>query len=200
MRHLVRGKRLGRDVSHRKATLQALSVALIKEHRIKTTLSKAKELRKYVEPIITRAKEDTSHNRRQVFSKLQDKEAVSHLFEEVAQKAMDRPGGYTRVIKAGFRKGDGAELAVMELVDYNDIKPEQSSSKSRTRRAGRSNKPTSSTPDTSSKDVKETEQKQAAEQSDSSEEETKKAQKTTDQQEDEKKDKAKNAESSDEEE
>ncbi|MDR8394525.1 50S ribosomal protein L17 [Aliifodinibius sp. S!AR15-10] len=145
MRHLVRGKRLGRDVSHRKATLQALSVALIKEHRIVTTLSKAKELRKHVEPIITRAKEDTSHNRRQVFGKLQDKEAVSHLFEEVAQKALDRPGGYTRIIKAGFRKGDGAEQAVIELVDYNDIKPEQSSSKKRTRRAGKSNKPTSTT-------------------------------------------------------
>lgn len=152
MRHLVRGKRLGRDVPHRKATLQALSVALINNHRIVTTLSKAKELRKYVEPIITRAKEDTSHNRRQVFSKLQDKDTVSHLFEEVAKKAMDRPGGYTRVIKAGFRKGDGAEQAVIELVDYNDVKPEQSSSKKRTRRAGKSNKPTSATPDTETKE------------------------------------------------
>lgn len=155
MRHLVRGKRLGRDVSHRKATLQALSVALIKEHRIVTTLSKAKELRKHVEPIITRAKEDSSHNRRQVFSKLQDKDAVSHLFEEVALKAMDRPGGYTRVIKAGFRKGDGAEKAIIELVDYNDVKPEQSSSKSRTRRAGKSNTPTSAAETSSKKEVKE---------------------------------------------
>ncbi|MFH5834208.1 50S ribosomal protein L17 [Halalkalibaculum sp. DA384] len=155
MRHLVRGKRLGRDVPHRKATLQALSVALIKNHRIVTTLSKAKELRKYVEPIITRAKEDTSHNRRQVFSKLQDKEAVSHLFEEVAQKALDRPGGYTRVIKAGYRKGDGAEQAVIELVDYNDVKPEQSSSKKRTRRAGKSNKPTPVTTDSAQGDKKE---------------------------------------------
>lgn len=162
MRHLVRGKRLGRDVSHRKATLQALSVALIKEHRIVTTLSKAKELRKHIEPIITRAKEDSAHNRRQVFSKLQDKEAVSHLFDEVAKKAMDRPGGYTRVIKAGFRKGDGAEKAVIELVDYNDIKPEQSSSKKRTRRAGKSNAPTSSTPDKK----EEVEEKQTQETSD----------------------------------
>lgn len=146
MRHLVKGKKLGRDVAHRKATLQALSVALIREHRIVTTLSKAKELRGYVEPLITRAKEDSTHNRRQVFSKLQDKKVVSHLFEEVAAKAMDRPGGYTRVVKAGFRKGDGAELAVIELVDYNDIKPEGTSDKKRTRRAGKSKKTTSSTP------------------------------------------------------
>lgn len=144
MRHLVKGKRLGRDVSHRKATLQALSVALIKEHRIVTTLPKAKALRSHVEPIITRAKEDTTHNRRQVFSKLQDKKAVSHLFDEVAQKAKDRPGGYTRVIKADFRKGDGAEKAIIELVDYNDVKPEDTSGKKRTRRAGKSKKSTSS--------------------------------------------------------
>lgn len=155
MRHLVRGKRLGRDVPHRKATLQALSVALIKEHRIVTTVNKAKELRGFVEPIITRAKEDTTHNRRQAFSKLQDKEAVSHLYTEVGPKCKDRPGGYTRVIKAGFRKGDGAELAVIELVDYNDIKPEGASgNKKKTRRAGKSNKPTSSEPKAKSKKKK----------------------------------------------
>lgn len=135
MRHLVKGRKLGRTSSHRKATLSSLSVALIKEHRIVTTVPKAKELRRYVEPIITRAKEDTSHNRRQVFSKLNDKQAVSHLFDEVAKKAMDRPGGYTRVIKLGHRSGDGADMAVMELVDYNDIKPEDSRQKSRTRRS-----------------------------------------------------------------
>lgn len=160
MRHLVRGKKIGRDVSHRKATLQALSVALIKEHRIVTTHAKAKELRGYVEPIITRAKEDTTHNRRQAFSKLQDKEAVSHLFEEVGPKCKGRPGGYTRVVKAGFRKGDGAELAVMELVDYNDIKPEGASgTRKRTRRAGKSNKPTSSEPKTETKSKKKTKKK-----------------------------------------
>lgn len=135
MRHLVKGKKIGRTSSHRKATLQALSVALIKEHRIKTTLAKAKALRPFVEPLITRAKEDTSHNRRQVFSDLKDKEAVSQLFEEVAVKAKNRPGGYTRIIKMGSRQGDGAEMAVMELVDYNDIKPEDKQSKSRTRRS-----------------------------------------------------------------
>lgn len=144
MRHLVKGRKLGRTPSHRKATLNALSVALLKEHRIVTTEAKAKELRPYVEPIITKAKEDTSHNRRQVFSKLQDKQVVSHLFDEVAQKAMDRPGGYTRVIKVGNRSGDGAKMAVIELVDYNDIKPEDSQKKTRTRRAGRSSKSTSS--------------------------------------------------------
>ncbi len=185
MRHLVRGKKLGRDVPHRKATLQALSVALIKEHRIVTTLSKAKALRKHVEPIITRAKEDTSHNRRQVFSKLQDKEAVSHLFEEVAQKAMDRPGGYTRVIKAGFRKGDGAEQAVIELVDYNDIKPEQSSSKKGTRRAGKSNKPTSSDSEAKTEQKEKSKKKQVEEttdQQEATEEEEKKEKRSADDQ------------------
>ncbi|HKK45201.1 MAG TPA: 50S ribosomal protein L17 [Balneolaceae bacterium] len=145
MRHLVKGRKLGRTPSHRKATLAALSVALIKEHRIVTTVPKAKELRTFVEPLITKAKEDTTHNRRQVFSKLNDKEAVKHLFDEVAPKAMDRPGGYTRVIKLGYRSGDGAHTAVIELVDYNDIKPEDSQKKKRTRRSGKSNKTTSST-------------------------------------------------------
>lgn len=135
MRHLVKGSKISRTASHRKATLQAMSVALIKEHRIKTTLAKAKALRPFVEPIITRAKEDTSHNRRKVFSKLNDKEAVALLFDEVAVKAKNRPGGYTRIIKMGTRPGDGAEMAVMELVDYNDIKPEDKQSKSRTRRS-----------------------------------------------------------------
>jgi large subunit ribosomal protein L17 len=128
--------------------MQSLAMALIREHRITTTLAKAKELRGFVEPLITRAKEDTHHNRRQVFSSLQNKEAVSTLFNEVGPKSKDRPGGYTRVIKAGFRKGDGAEIAVIELVDYNDIKPEGSSSastgKKKTRRAGKSNTPTTS--------------------------------------------------------
>lgn len=149
MRHLVKGKKLGRTSSHRKATLSALSVALIKEHRIVTTVAKAKALRPFVEPLITKAKEDTTHNRRQVFSKLKDKEAVSHLFDEVAQKAMDRPGGYTRIVKLGYRDGDGAHTAVIELVDYNDIKPKDSQKKKRTRRAGKSKKTSSSTTDDS---------------------------------------------------
>lgn len=144
MRHLKKGRKLGRTTSHRKATLSALSVALLKEHRIVTTVAKAKALRPFVEPLITKAKEDTSHNRQQVFSKLKDKEAVTHLFEDVAQKAMDRPGGYTRVVKLGYRSGDNAQMAVIELVDYNDIKPKDSKKQKRTRRAGRNKKTTSS--------------------------------------------------------
>lgn len=144
MRHLKKGRKLSRTPSHRKATLSALSNALIKEHRIVTTVPKAKELRTFVEPLITKAKTDTSHKRRQVFSKLNDKEAVTHLFDEVAKKAMDRPGGYTRVVKLGYRSGDNAQMAVIELVDYNDIKPEDSQKKKRTRRAGKSKKTTSS--------------------------------------------------------
>src|SRR5699024_2954507 len=134
MRHLVKGKKLGRSPSHRKATMNSLSVALLKEHRIVTTEAKAKELRPYVEPLITKAKEDSSHNRRQVFSKLKNKDVVSHLFDEIAKKAMDRPGGYTRVIKIGNRDGDGAKMAVIELVDYNDIKPEDRHKHKRMRR------------------------------------------------------------------
>lgn len=143
MRHLKKGYTLGRNASHRKATFQALSVALIKEKRIKTTLTKAKALRSFIEPLITKAKNDTAHNRRQVFSKLQNKDAVTVLFDEVGPEASDRPGGYTRVLKLGHRSGDSAEIAVMELVDYNDVKPETSKeTRKKTRRAGRSKKST----------------------------------------------------------
>ncbi len=142
MRHQVRGRKLGRTKPHRKATLQALSCALIKERRIKTTLAKAKELRTYIEPLITTAKVDNTHNRRKAFSALQDKYAVTELFEEVGPAAADRPGGYTRVLKLGFRLGDAADMAVIELVDFNDVQPEKKEAKKkRTRRAGKSNKP-----------------------------------------------------------
>jgi len=144
MRHRVKGRKLGRTKPHREATLRALGTALIQEHRIKTTLPKAKELRTFVEPLITVAKEDTTHNRRKAFSSLQSKEAVTHLFEEVGPAAADRPGGYTRVLKLGYRFGDAAQMAVIELVDFNDVKPEGTETKKkRTRRAGKSNKPTS---------------------------------------------------------
>lgn len=145
MRHQVKGRKLGRTTPHRKATMQALSVALIREKRIKTTLPKAKELRTFVEPIITKSKSDTTHNRRQVFASLRDKKAVTELFDVVAPEVGDRPGGYTRVLKLGTRLGDAAEMAVIELVDFNDVKPEKKETKKkRTRRAGKSNKPTSS--------------------------------------------------------
>lgn len=147
MRHLIKGRKLGRTASHRKATLSALAVALIHERRITTTIQKAKELRSYVEPLITRAKVDSTHNRRQVFSKLNDKYAVTELFEEVGPKAKDRPGGYTRVLKIGFRQGDATEMAVIELVDYNDTPPEViDGKKKRTRRAGKSKKTTPADP------------------------------------------------------
>jgi large subunit ribosomal protein L17 len=145
MRHRVKGRKLSRTSAHRKATMRALSMALIKEHRITTTVAKAKELRGFVEPLITRAKVDSHHNRKQVFSSLQNKDAVTQLFTEIGPKVGDRPGGYTRVIKAGYRQGDAAEMAIIELVDFNDIVPEggKATKKKRTRRAGKSNTPTS---------------------------------------------------------
>jgi large subunit ribosomal protein L17 len=123
MRHRKKGKKIGRTSSHRKRTLQALSNALIENKRITTTVAKAKALRPFVEPLITRAKEDTQHNRRQVFRHLQSNDAIEELFGEVSERVGDRPGGYTRIIKLGQRSGDGAELAMVELVDYNDVQP-----------------------------------------------------------------------------
>lgn len=146
MRHRVKGRKLSRTSSHRKATMRALATALVKEHRIVTTIAKAKELRGFIEPLITRAKEDTHHNRSQVFSSLQEKTVVTTLFDEIGPKSKDRPGGYTRIVKIGFRKGDGAEMAVIELVDYNDVQPEgKATKKKRTRRAGKSSTATTST-------------------------------------------------------
>ena len=139
MRHRVKGKGLSRTAAHRKATFRALTKALVKEHRIITTVTKAKELRRFIEPLITRSKDDNNLNRKIVFAALQDKETVKSLFAEVGPAAGDRPGGYTRVIKIGHRQGDGAEMAVIELVDFNDIQPEgKETKKKKTRRAGRS--------------------------------------------------------------
>lgn len=155
MRHRVKGRKLSRTAAHRKATMRALSMALIREHRISTTVAKAKELRGFIEPLITRAKEDSHHNRKQVFSSLQNKDAVTQLFTEIAPKVGDRPGGYTRVIKTGYRQGDAAEMAVIELVDFNDIAPEggKDTKKKRTRRAGKSNTPTSTTAEETKSEV-----------------------------------------------
>lgn len=139
MRHRLKGSKLGRTASHKKATMRSLSIALLTHHRIVTTLSKAKELRRYVEPVINRAKEDTMHNRRQVFSFIHDNKTVSKLFDEIGPKVGDREGGYTRVVKIGYRLGDAADMAVVELVDYNETGDTQSTSKKkkRTRRAGK---------------------------------------------------------------
>lgn len=120
MRHRKKFNHLGRTSSHRKAMLSNMAASLIVHKRIKTTVAKAKALRMYVEPLINRSKEDTTHSRRIVFSYLQNKEAVSELFREVAQKVADRPGGYTRILKLGNRLGDAAEMCYIELVDFNE--------------------------------------------------------------------------------
>lgn len=120
MRHRKKFNHLGRTTSHRKAMLSNMATSLILHKRITTTTAKAKALRSYVEPLITRSKEDTTHSRRMVFSHLQSKEAVTELFRDIATKVADRPGGYTRIIKMGFRLGDNADMCMMELVDYNE--------------------------------------------------------------------------------
>ena len=121
MRHRVKGRKLNRTASHRTATMRALATALIREKKIRTTVAKAKETRVFVEPIITRAKNDTVAARRIIAKDIQDKEVLKELFNEIIPKIGDRPGGYTRVVKLGRRLGDAAEMAIIELVDYNDI-------------------------------------------------------------------------------
>lgn len=120
MRHLNKNNHLGRTAPHRKAMLSNMATSLIMHKRVSTTLAKAKVLRTYVEPLINRAKEDTTHSRRIVFSYLQDKAAVTELFREISLKIVGRPGGYTRILKTGFRLGDNAETCIIELVDYNE--------------------------------------------------------------------------------
>ena len=120
MRHNKAINHLGRKSGHRKALLANMATALILNKRIETTVAKAKALKMYVEPLITKSKDDSTHSRRTVFSYLKNKEAVSELFRTVAPKIADRPGGYTRVLKTGFRQGDGADMALIELVDFNE--------------------------------------------------------------------------------
>lgn len=136
MRHNRKNNHLSRTASHRKAMLSNMACSLIEHKRINTTVAKAKALRIFVEPLITKSKQDSTHSRRTVFSTLQSKEAVTELFREVAPKVMSRPGGYTRIIKTGFRQGDGAETAMIELVDFNEIYGNESSSKPKRRRRG----------------------------------------------------------------
>ena len=120
MRHNKAINHLGRKSGHRKALLANMATSLILNKRIQTTVAKAKALKVYVEPLITKSKEDSTHSRRVVFSYLKNKEAVTELFRTVAPKVADRPGGYTRVLKTGFRLGDGADMALIELVDFNE--------------------------------------------------------------------------------
>ena len=120
MRHAKKINHLGRTDAHRKAMLSNMATSLIMHKRISTTLAKAKALRMFVEPIVTRSKNDTTHSRREVFSQLQNKYAVKELFREISPKIADRPGGYTRILKTGFRKGDNAEMCIIEFVDYNE--------------------------------------------------------------------------------
>ena len=120
MRHNKAINHLGRKSGHRKALLANMATSLILHKRIQTTVAKAKALKMYVEPLITKSKEDTTHSRSVVFSYLKNKEAVTELFRTVAPKIADRPGGYTRVLKTGFRQGDGADMALIELVDFNE--------------------------------------------------------------------------------
>ena len=139
MRHNKKFNHLGRQKAHRDALLSNMACSLIKAKRINTTLAKAKELRKYVEPLLTKAKDDSTSSRRVVFSYLQDKEVVKEMFQEVAQKIANRPGGYTRIIKTGYRLGDAAEMCFIELVDYNEamLKSAAPVAKKATRRGGK---------------------------------------------------------------
>jgi large subunit ribosomal protein L17 len=138
MRHRKKINHLGRKSAHRKSMLANMACSLIEHKRINTTVAKAKALRTFVEPLVTKSKTDTTHNRRLVFAKLRDKHAVSELFREVAPKVAERPGGYTRVIKLGHRLGDAAEMAMIELVDFNELYSPKGKKKKKSTRRGRS--------------------------------------------------------------
>jgi large subunit ribosomal protein L17 len=154
MRHGDKINNLGRKAGHRRALLSNLACSLIQHKRINTTLAKAKALRKYVEPLITKSKQDTTHSRRTVFSYLGNKEVVSELFRDVAPKVINRSGGYTRIIKLGNRLGDNAEMAMIELVDFNEIYGGKVEKKTKTTRRGRSKKKTDSATTDSSAETK----------------------------------------------
>lgn len=140
MRHNKKFNHLSRTASHRHAMLANMAISLIMHKRITTTLAKAKALKKYVEPLITKSKDDTTNSRRVVFSYLQNKYAVTELFKEIAAKVADRPGGYTRIIKTGFRPSDNAQMCFIELVDYDENMAKTAAKKtSRTRRSKKSN-------------------------------------------------------------
>jgi len=135
MRHRVKGRKLSRTASHRSAMMKNLAASLLKHKRIRTTVAKAKEARGFVEELITKAKKNDLHAKRQVMSVIHDKEIVKELFGEIISKIGDRPGGYTRVIKLGYRKGDAADVAILELVDYNDVIAQKAEEKKEKREA-----------------------------------------------------------------
>ncbi len=146
MRHGKKFNHLGRTADHRRAMLANMAISLIMHKRITTTLAKAKALKKYVEPLITRSKDDSTNSRRVVFSYLQNKEALKELFGPVAQKVGDRPGGYTRIIKLGFRQGDAAEKAFIELVDFDENMLKSPKAEKKTRRSRKSAAPKAEAP------------------------------------------------------
>ncbi len=146
MRHGKKVNHLGRKSAHRKAMLANMACSLIEHKRIKTTVAKAKALRKYVEPLITKSKDDTTHSRRVVFSYLKNKEAIKELFGDISNKVADRPGGYTRILKIGNRLGDNAEMAIIELVDYNEFAPGKAGESGSKRRRRRKKKSGGATP------------------------------------------------------
>lgn len=138
MRHGKKFNHLGRKSAHRKSMLANMSCSLIEHKRINTTVAKAKALRQFIEPLLTKSKLDNTHNRRLVFSKIRDKYAVNELFREISPKIADRPGGYTRIIKLGNRLGDNADMALIELVDYNETYDISNAGKKKSTRRGRS--------------------------------------------------------------
>jgi len=163
MRHGKKFNHLGRKAGHRKALLKNMAASLIEHKRIKTTLAKAKALRRFIEPLVTKAKSDSVHNRRVVFSYLQNKQAVAELFGDIAAKVGDRPGGYVRIIKLGFRRSDGAEMAIVELVDYNETYSaprggDDSGKKRRRSRRGGSNKAQAAAEEVAEETVEEVEE------------------------------------------
>jgi len=157
MRHQKKINHLGRTSSHRKAMLSNMAASLILHKRITTTLAKAKALRTYVEPLITKSKDDSTHSRRVVFSYLQNKLAVTELFREVSKKIAERPGGYTRILKTGYRAGDNADMCIIELVDFNEamLAPRDEKAKtSRRKRAGGTKKKAVKEPEAKAPEVK----------------------------------------------
>ncbi len=158
MRHGKKFNHLSRKTAHRKAMLANMACSLIEHKRINTTVAKAKAVRQFVEPLITKSKEDTTHNRRIVFSYLRSKQAVTELFREISTKVADRPGGYVRIIKLGNRLGDNADMAMVELVDYNELyNPKGKKKKSTRRRRGGKGKAVATPPVADTKSTEEEE-------------------------------------------